>query len=51
MPGALLEIRDLFCTLGGRDVLRGVNLDVEEGETIVLLGRSGSGKTTVLKRE
>lgn len=49
MPGALLEIRDLFCTLGGRDVLRGVNLDVEAGETIVLLGRSGSGKTTLLK--
>jgi len=30
-------------------VLRGVDLDVLEGETIVLLGRSGSGKTTLLK--
>jgi osmoprotectant transport system ATP-binding protein len=46
---SLLEIHDLFCTLGGRDVLRGVNLDVSEGQTVVLLGRSGSGKTTLLK--
>ncbi len=30
-------------------MLRGVDLDVFEGETIVLLGRSGSGKTTLLK--
>ena len=49
MTRALIEIRSLHCTLGGREVLRGVNLDAFEGETVVLLGRSGSGKTTLLK--
>ncbi|HUB82572.1 MAG TPA: ATP-binding cassette domain-containing protein [Bryobacteraceae bacterium] len=49
MPSPILEIRDLSCELGGRPVLRRINLSVEEGETVVLLGRSGSGKTTLLK--
>jgi osmoprotectant transport system ATP-binding protein len=46
---SLLEIRDVSCALGGRPVLRHIDLTVEEGETVVLLGRSGSGKTTLLK--
>lgn len=49
MPSAILEIRDVSCALGGRPVLRHIDLKVEEGETVVLLGRSGSGKTTLLK--
>jgi len=49
VPSAILEIRDVSCALGGRPVLRHINLTVEEGETVVLLGRSGSGKTTLLK--
>ncbi len=47
--GALLEIRDLSCWIGGRWILRQISLDVRAGETIVLLGRSGCGKTTLLK--
>jgi osmoprotectant transport system ATP-binding protein len=34
---------------GGRALLSGLNLDIERGETLVLLGRSGSGKTTTMK--
>ena len=33
----------------GREILHQVNLEVRTGETLVLLGRSGSGKTTTLK--
>jgi len=45
----VLEIRNLSCRLGERLVLHGISLEVREGETIVLLGRSGCGKTTLLK--
>lgn len=37
-----------FC-LGGRVLVDGVSLSVRQGETLVLLGRSGSGKTTTLR--
>jgi osmoprotectant transport system ATP-binding protein len=45
----VIEICDVSCSLGGNDVLRGLTLQVERGEIMVLLGRSGSGKTTTLK--
>ncbi len=50
--GALVEIRNLDKKYrrGGEeiDVLRGLNLDVEQGEFIAFMGPSGSGKTTLL---
>jgi osmoprotectant transport system ATP-binding protein len=46
---ALVEFRSLWYAVGGREILRGVELSIEEGETLVVLGRSGSGKTTLLK--
>jgi osmoprotectant transport system ATP-binding protein len=49
MPGPVLEIRDLAYRIGERWILRGVSLEAREGETVVLLGRSGCGKTTLLK--
>jgi osmoprotectant transport system ATP-binding protein len=48
MPTAI-EFAGVTYSVGGRAILRDFNLKVEEGETLVLLGRSGSGKTTALK--
>jgi len=45
----LISIRDLVVEYGGRRILNGLNLDIEQGETIVLLGGSGSGKSTLLR--
>lgn len=42
-------IRNLSSTLGGREVLREINLEVRRGETLVILGGSGSGKSTLLR--
>jgi osmoprotectant transport system ATP-binding protein len=46
---AIVEFRDVTYRIGERDILRHLTLEVEAGETLVLLGRSGSGKTTALK--
>lgn len=45
----MLEVRDLKKRLGTQDVLRGVDLQVRRGETCVVLGRSGCGKSVLLK--
>jgi osmoprotectant transport system ATP-binding protein len=45
----VIEFRDVSYRVGGTQVLSGFNLQVMRGETLVLLGRSGSGKTTSLK--
>jgi osmoprotectant transport system ATP-binding protein len=46
---AVLEFRDVSYTIGTNLVLDKLNLRVESERTLVLLGRSGSGKTTALK--
>ena len=45
-----IEFRNVSYGLGnGNEILAGLNLEIHQGETLVLLGRSGSGKTTTLK--
>lgn len=46
---ALLEIRDLHTFYGNIEALKGISLDVEEGEIVALLGSNGAGKTTTLR--
>ena len=45
---ALLEIRDLCVNYGPIQAVRGVNMDVEEGSIVALLGANGAGKTLSL---
>lgn len=44
-----IELRDLHKAFGSNEVLRGFSIAVEEGETLVILGQSGSGKSVALK--
>lgn len=45
----LIEVRDLVQTIGQQEILRGFNLTLHRGETLVLLGRSGGGKSVMLR--
>ncbi|MDX8430597.1 MAG: ATP-binding cassette domain-containing protein [Candidatus Algichlamydia australiensis] len=45
----MMEAKDLFKKYGSQQVLEGLNLKVEKGETLVILGRSGVGKSVLLK--
>ena len=45
----VIELRDVQLRLGGREVLRGVNLEVRRGEFLAVIGASGGGKSTLLR--
>jgi phospholipid/cholesterol/gamma-HCH transport system ATP-binding protein len=47
---ALIHIKNLYKSYNGMPVLRGVNLEILEGETVVILGRSGAGKSVLLRQ-
>lgn len=44
-----IEISDLHISFGDQHILNGVNLNVKKGENLVVLGRSGSGKSVLIK--
>ena len=45
----MIEIKNLHKSFGNNNVLRSVNLTIETGETIVIIGKSGCGKSVLLK--
>jgi osmoprotectant transport system ATP-binding protein len=45
----VLQLQNIFKTFEGREVLRDVNLHIDDGATHALIGSSGSGKTTLLR--
>ena len=45
----VISIRDLYKSFDDKHVLRGVDLDVYKGENVVVLGRSGTGKSVLIK--
>ena len=49
MPEPSIVIDSVSKRLGGKQVLRGVNLSVAPGESVVIIGRSGTGKSVLLK--
>lgn len=45
----ILEIRDLTISYGGIEAVKGISLDVPEGEIVTLIGANGAGKSTAIK--
>jgi phospholipid/cholesterol/gamma-HCH transport system ATP-binding protein len=46
---AVISMQDLYKSFGNNHVLRGINLEVYKGENVVVLGRSGTGKSVLIK--
>ena len=45
----MIQIQDLHKSFDGAEVLRGVDFEIHDGETLVIIGRSGGGKSVLLK--
>lgn len=49
MNETVISIRNLYKSFGDKPVLQGIDLDVHRGENVVVLGRSGTGKSVLIK--
>ena len=45
----MLEIKNLYVSIEGKEILKGLNLAVKQGETHVIMGPNGSGKSTLAR--
>jgi len=49
MPASVLTVRGLAKSFGGRAVLRGIDLELSQGESLAIIGGSGAGKSVLLR--
>ena len=49
MSDIKIQIRNLYKSFGSNKVLQGIDLDVHDGQSIAIIGASGTGKSVLLK--